>query len=57
MLTTTPRSIRNPIRVLALRRELFVRISAIREPNPASGILNIRTTGVVRDSKTEARII
>jgi len=42
---------------LALNREFPVRIRAQNDPMAARGIENIITTGVEKDSKTEARIM
>jgi phosphomannomutase len=47
----------NPINVFALNSELWVTISATKDPIAAKGIENISTNGVEIDSKTEARII
>ena len=48
---------RNPVRVLALKRELPVRMRAQKDPMAAKGMENINTTGVENDSKTDANII
>ncbi len=57
LLTTTPRRIRNPVRVLALKRLLLVNISARKDPMAARGTEKITTKGVTSDSNTDARIM
>ena len=57
LFTTTPRRIRKPVSVFALRSELPVRIRAISDPSAARGILKSRTNGIASDSNTAARIM
>ena len=57
LFTTIPRSIRNPVRVLAFIRLLPDSSSAKSEPMAANGMENSSTIGVVSDSNDDARIM
>jgi len=51
-----PRSIRKPVR-FQVKEGIARQYQAISEPRPARGMLSNKTKGIVRDSKTAARIM
>ena len=57
LFTTIPISMTKPTNTLEFVSVFPVRRRAMKEPMPASGMVNISTMGAVKDSNTDANII